>query len=73
MPAVQACHALLDGFVKMGRFDLMWEVYEDMVSRGLLPNVVTYGILVDACCDQGNMPKAHKIFDEMVERGTKRL
>ncbi|GFZ03565.1 pentatricopeptide repeat (PPR) superfamily protein [Actinidia rufa] len=71
LPAVQVCNALLDGFVKIGRLDLMWEVFRDMVSRGLLADVVTYGILVDACCDQENMPKAHKMFDEMVERGIK--
>ena len=69
LPAVQACNALLDGLVKTDRFDSMWELYDDMVSRGLARTVVTYGVLIDGCCGQGDISNARKLFDEMVKKG----
>ncbi|KAB1216744.1 hypothetical protein CJ030_MR4G003868 [Morella rubra] len=67
--AVQACNGLLYGLLKIGRFGSMWELYGDMVSRGLSPNVVTYGVLINGCSSQGDISKARKLFDEMVGKG----
>ncbi|KAL0355538.1 UNVERIFIED_CONTAM: hypothetical protein Sradi_4000700 [Sesamum radiatum] len=70
LPAIQACNALLNGILKTGRVELMWEVYYDMVLNGLLPSEVTYGILIDASCDRGDFVKARLLFEE-IERGIK--
>ncbi|GAV71532.1 PPR domain-containing protein/PPR_1 domain-containing protein/PPR_2 domain-containing protein, partial [Cephalotus follicularis] len=69
LPQMQACNALLNGLVKLGRFDSMWKIYWEMLSRGMVPNVVTYGVLVDNWCRQGHFSKARELVNEMVERG----
>ncbi|CAI9782741.1 unnamed protein product [Fraxinus pennsylvanica] len=69
LPATQSCNAILDGFLKAGWVEFMWEVYGRMVSNGMLPIDVSYGILIDACCDLGDNARAKVLFDEMVEKG----
>lgn len=32
MPMVQACNTLLCALLKMGRIDMVWSVYEEIVS-----------------------------------------
>ncbi|RZC58586.1 hypothetical protein C5167_005882 [Papaver somniferum] len=68
LPGIQACHSLLHGFVKLSNFDSMWKFYDEMVSRGIASNVVTYDTLINACCKQGDILKACKLFNEMVEK-----
>ena len=62
-------NAILDGLVKKGRFDSMWEVYREMGSRGFCPDVITYGVLINGCCRKGDLLKALEVFDEMRGRG----
>lgn len=50
--AKQACNVLLDVLVKTSRFELLWRIYEEMISNGLSPDVITYGVLIDGCCRQ---------------------
>ncbi|RDX76971.1 Pentatricopeptide repeat-containing protein, partial [Mucuna pruriens] len=69
LPPLQPCNALLHGLVKTQRFHSLWEVYRDMVSRGFSPTVITYGILMQCCCSQGDSNNACRMFDEMLERG----
>ncbi|KAD2275738.1 hypothetical protein E3N88_41498 [Mikania micrantha] len=38
-------------------------------SHDVSPDVVTYGILIDACCHEDDIKYACKLFDEMLERG----
>ncbi|KAL2243533.1 UNVERIFIED_CONTAM: hypothetical protein Sindi_0471300 [Sesamum indicum] len=71
LPAVQACNALLNGILKTGRVEPMWEVYNDMVLNGLLPSSMTYGILIDSSCDRGDIVKARLLLEEMIQRGLK--
>ncbi|KAM7266856.1 hypothetical protein ACFE04_009022 [Oxalis oulophora] len=52
LPELQACNAILNGLVKAGKFDEMWEVYKGMLFRGFSPSVVTYGVLVSSWCSQ---------------------
>lgn len=68
-PQMQACNALLDGLIKLGRFDSMWDLYKELLSRGFLPNVVTYGVLINCCCCQGDVLKAHNLFYELLMKG----
>ncbi|GAA0187507.1 hypothetical protein LIER_34795 [Lithospermum erythrorhizon] len=66
LPQIQACNKLLDVLLRKGRVGFMWDVYEDMVSRGAVSTVVTYGVLIDACCIEGDMERAVILFDEML-------
>ncbi|XP_068645308.1 pentatricopeptide repeat-containing protein At5g61400-like [Aristolochia californica] len=58
LPVIQACNAPLNGLLKIGRYESVWEMYQDMLLGGLCPNVVTYNTLINACCDEG-------LLDEM--------
>ncbi|GJR40753.1 pentatricopeptide repeat-containing protein [Tanacetum coccineum] len=69
LPALHVCNRVLDGFLKMGNVEKMWEVYGCFTARGMVSGVVTYGILVDGCCRGGDVEKGLKVFDEMLERG----
>ncbi|KAL8160080.1 hypothetical protein V2J09_001617 [Rumex salicifolius] len=69
LPALRVSNALLGGLVKSRKYDDMWNTYNDLVSRGAVPSVVTYGILMDSCCNQCDVGKALQLFDEMVGRG----
>ncbi|RYR45054.1 hypothetical protein Ahy_A08g041301 isoform A [Arachis hypogaea] len=68
LPLLKACNALLHALVNTHRFDSLWEVYGDMVSRGFSPTVVSYGILMQCCCSQADSVGARKLFDEMLHR-----
>ena len=50
LPVVPVCNALLNGLVKKGMFESMWQFHTDMLSRGMVSNFVTYGVLIDGCC-----------------------
>ncbi|KHN45235.1 Putative pentatricopeptide repeat-containing protein [Glycine soja] len=77
MPTLQPCNALLHGLVKTQMFDSLWEVYVDMMSRRFSPTVITYGILMNCCCAQGDFSNAQKgqmgeaegVFGRMRESG----
>ncbi|KAK8652374.1 hypothetical protein V6N13_061393 [Hibiscus sabdariffa] len=68
-PQMQACNALLHGLVKLGRFDSMWGLYKELLSRGFLPNVGTYGVLINCCCCQGDVLKARDLFYDLLMKG----
>ncbi|RYR61311.1 hypothetical protein Ahy_A04g018465 [Arachis hypogaea] len=68
LPLLKACNALLHALVNTHRFDSLWEVYGDMVSRGFSPTIVSYGILMQCCCSQADSVGARKLFDEMLHR-----
>ena len=40
-----------------------------MVVKGIVPDVITYSILIHSLCSQGNMNCALRMFDEMVAKG----
>ncbi|KAK1571086.1 hypothetical protein Q3G72_027393 [Acer saccharum] len=69
LPAVPVCNALLNRLVKKGMFESMWQFHTDMLSRGMVSNFVTYGVLIDGCCGQCDVLKACSLFDEMIEKG----
>ncbi|KAB5526786.1 hypothetical protein DKX38_020633 [Salix brachista] len=69
---------LLDGLFKMGDFSRALILWDDILARGLLaemytkglsPNVVTYGALIAGWCDQGRLDKAFGAYFEMIEKG----
>ncbi|KAG8050195.1 hypothetical protein GUJ93_ZPchr0009g1814 [Zizania palustris] len=50
--------ALLDdGLVKAHWFDHVWELFDQMLGRGIAPSVVTYSTLFNACRHQGDIAK----------------
>ena len=44
---------------------------KEMSAHGHVPNVVTCNLLLDYHCKNGRCTEARKIFDSMIEKGTK--
>ncbi|GMI78202.1 hypothetical protein like AT5G61400 [Hibiscus trionum] len=69
LPQMQACNALLHGLVKLDKFNSMWDLYKELLSRRFLPNVDTYGVLINCCCYQGDVLKARDLFYDVLMKG----
>ncbi|KAI7989949.1 tRNA (cytosine(38)-C(5))-methyltransferase 2 [Camellia lanceoleosa] len=41
------------------------ELYTDMLSNGIVPDEVTYTVLVHGLCNKGQLENAHKVLEEM--------
>nr|XP_023879897.1 pentatricopeptide repeat-containing protein At5g41170, mitochondrial-like [Quercus suber] len=54
---------MIEGFITEQRC-----VIELMIQRGVMPNVVTYSILMDEFCMRDQMDEARKVYDLMLER-----
>jgi pentatricopeptide repeat protein len=63
LPALPACNALLDGLVKSRRLECAFELFNEMLRRGMVPSVVTYNTLINACRHQGSMKKAWEVWN----------
>jgi pentatricopeptide repeat protein len=68
LPALPVCNALLYGLLKARRFGCPFELFDEMLRRGMVPSVVTYNTLINACRHQGSMKKAWEVWNQMVER-----
>jgi pentatricopeptide repeat protein len=40
-----------------------------MIDSSLVPNEVTYNVMIDRYCRVGNVRKAFQLYDQMVDRG----
>ncbi|KAH0852391.1 LOW QUALITY PROTEIN: hypothetical protein HID58_094055 [Brassica napus] len=45
------------------------KMFDDMTGRGILPDRVTYTILISGLCQRGSVEDARKLFHEMKEAG----
>lgn len=73
--------ALMCGWCKIGRVETAKKFLNEMVERGIEPNVVTYNVLLNGVCRKASLHpeerfektirNAEKMFDEMRERGIK--
>lgn len=65
LPSLWACNAILAGLAKAKRLSSSLELYTEIVSRGFEPDFITYGILINAHCREGDLFNARQISDEM--------
>jgi pentatricopeptide repeat protein len=47
------------------------ELLNEMDSKGILPNTVTFNIIVDAICKMGEADEAEKLLCNMLDKGAK--
>ncbi|KAG8499351.1 hypothetical protein CXB51_005869 [Gossypium anomalum] len=70
---MQACNALLDGLIKLRRFDSMWDLYKELLSRGhnlfyellmkgIPHNVNVYTTVIKLLCNESKMLEAGCMF-----------
>merc|ERR1719201_173911 len=46
-----------------------FELREEMKTKSLQPNEVSYGILLDVCVENGELDEAKRIFDDLRHSG----
>ncbi|XP_010523070.1 PREDICTED: pentatricopeptide repeat-containing protein At5g61400 [Tarenaya hassleriana] len=68
-PDLKTCHAILNGLVKRKQFHSVWEVYQHMISHGLVPDAHIYSVLFDCCSKQGYSSRKEKLLKGMATRG----
>ncbi|MBA0696846.1 hypothetical protein Goari_003369, partial [Gossypium aridum] len=70
---------LISGWCKIGRIDKAERFLNEMIERGMEPNVVTYNVMLNGICRRASLHpderfdrtirNAEKLFDEMRQRG----
>ncbi|VAH56542.1 unnamed protein product [Triticum turgidum subsp. durum] len=66
-----AYNALPDNLCKNGMFGEADRLFSEMLDRVLVPNEVTYLILIHALCKRGVMEDPLHMFDRMWEKGVR--
>jgi len=66
---VAAYNALMKGLATNNDLDGALKLQARMQDRGVEPTQVTFGILLDACVNQGDLEKAGAVFQDMITRG----
>lgn len=67
--SVSACNRVLHGMVKQGRgLRLCMLVYTEIVKAGVLPDVETLNLLIEALCESGRLDLALIQFDRMSKK-----
>ncbi|KAI7750509.1 hypothetical protein M8C21_004897, partial [Ambrosia artemisiifolia] len=67
VPSLQACNGLLSGLVRKGEFGSVFGVYEQMGKVGIVPDVCTVSIVVNAYCKDGRVGKGLEFLKEVEE------
>ncbi|OMP08437.1 hypothetical protein COLO4_06474 [Corchorus olitorius] len=70
---------LISGWCKIGRIDMAERFFNEMMEKGMEPNVVTYNVILNGICRRASLHpderfdrtirNAEKLFDEMRQRG----
>lgn len=56
--------------IRIGRFDRMAEVWENMSVKGFYPSVSTYSVMIHGLCKKkGKLEEACKYFETMIDEG----
>ncbi|XP_031248665.1 pentatricopeptide repeat-containing protein At1g09820-like [Pistacia vera] len=68
--SLESLNSLVDGLCKIGRFKIAWDLFQDFsLCENLVPNIVTYSILINGLCKTGQLEKANKLLSYMEEKG----
>ncbi|XP_044511223.1 pentatricopeptide repeat-containing protein At1g62670, mitochondrial-like isoform X3 [Mangifera indica] len=60
-----------DGLCKYGLVDKAKELFSEMKSKAVNPNVITYNTLIYGLCNTSNWEEAKTLFAEMSDEGVK--
>jgi pentatricopeptide repeat protein len=58
-------NCLITGYAQVGQADAVFELYNRMKAKGLVPNSVTFIVLLNACSHAGLAKEGESLFDEM--------
>ncbi|KAK8951726.1 Pentatricopeptide repeat-containing protein [Platanthera zijinensis] len=68
-PDAYAYNTIIHGFLKLGYVDSAWELFNQMVERGLERNVVTYSMMINWYGKNRRVERAMELMKEMNEFG----
>ncbi|EEF50010.1 pentatricopeptide repeat-containing protein At2g13420, mitochondrial [Ricinus communis] len=68
-PSVHTYNILLGMFMKLNRFNIVNEIWNDLRSSGSGPDLDSYTLLVHGLCEKQKWQKACQFFVEMIEKG----
>ncbi|KAI3703261.1 hypothetical protein L1987_73204 [Smallanthus sonchifolius] len=69
LPDTHTYSILLGMFLKLDRFDLVKEIWDDMKGGGSGPDLDSYTLLVHHLCEKQKWQEACEYFVEMIEKG----
>jgi leucine-rich PPR motif-containing protein len=61
-PNVVSYNTVINGFFIEGQVDKAYNLFLEMMDRGIQPNVVTYTIVIDGMCKAQVVDRAKGIF-----------
>lgn len=64
-----AYNTMMKGFAAVGSLVKCFETYSRMRRAGVTPNEMTFGILLDACIDDGQLEHARQVFADLRQSG----
>jgi len=62
---------LIYGYSSWGQWKEAVRVFKEMTSWGILPDVVTFSMLMASLCKHGKIKDARDVFDSMAMKGQK--
>lgn len=68
-PDIHTYNILLGMFSKLNRMEIIWEIWNDMVTSGTGPDLDSYTLLIHGLCDKKKWREACQYFMEMIEKG----
>ncbi|BAT82344.1 hypothetical protein VIGAN_03234600 [Vigna angularis var. angularis] len=70
LPDRHTYNMVLKLLIRIGRFDRVAEVWENMVDKNFFPSVSTYSVLIHGFCKKkGKLEEACKYFEMMIDEG----
>ena len=57
--------SLLAGYAQLGETERALDLFNDMVSEGTVPDVVTFLVLLSSCSHAGRVEEGQMLFDDM--------
>ena len=57
--------ALISGYAQLGQTNVVWNLYRRMRREGVVPNFVTFTVMLNACSHAGLVKDGEKLFNEM--------
>ncbi|KAL0315052.1 UNVERIFIED_CONTAM: hypothetical protein Scaly_2893900 [Sesamum calycinum] len=61
--------AVISGYAKLGQMDMAVGLYKEMICHGIKPNVIVYGVLINAFANTGSVNEATYYVDAMRNLG----
>ncbi|XVF66352.1 hypothetical protein PTKIN_Ptkin10aG0028400 [Pterospermum kingtungense] len=71
LPSIATWNLALLACLKVGKNDLVWKLYQDMIDSGVVVDidVGTVGCLIQAFCNDGNASKGYELLQQILEDG----